>query len=88
MGSAVKLGDAEYTKLVDKLMHKRTLLTESECKSEVESIQGGAVSSFEGEPIGTYAVVPGGVQITLDPPKKKRGRPPGSRNRPRSGDKQ
>lgn len=85
----MKLGDIEYAALVEKRQREirgnvsSVKMTEQECAAEISNITGGAVSSFEGETIGSYAVVPGGVEITLDPPKKKRGRPVGSKNRPK-----
>lgn len=92
----MRIGDAEYTKLVDKLMgHKHTQLTESECESEVKEIVGGAVSSFaesdvqdrtvnEVQPIPPYVnSIMNKQQSAIIP--RKRGRPKGSRNRPKSG---
>jgi len=91
----VKPGDYEYDQLVNKLLrerrlHKSTTMTEAETQAEIERIQDGAKSSFEGEMkpsnmpnaiVDIYDVSP----LTGILPKKRRGRPPGSRNKPKLG---
>lgn len=58
-------------------MHKTTQMTEAETQAEIARIQDGAVSGFEVE-------LESPIVATLDaPPRKRRGRPPGSRNRPK-----
>ena len=65
--------------------HKVTQLTESECKQEIEAIVGGAKSSFEED--GKLYIY-GPVETTTEnfsvaPAPKRRGRPKGSRNKPK-----
>lgn len=75
----MRLGDADYDALVRKFMHKLTVLSVEECAKEIADITGGAVSSFAD---GRYIPPdPQPTQVTNIP--KRRGRPPGSRNKPK-----
>lgn len=84
-----------YDDLVERLARERdekrfkpTKLTEAECQAEIAQIQDGAKSSFEGEMkpsnmpnaiVDIYDVSP----LTGILPKKRRGRPLGSKNKPK-----
>lgn len=75
----MKLGDREYTKLVESKLHKLTVMTESETAAEIANIQDGAVSSFANE-VEERTV----MEVQPIPPKqKRRGRPPGVKNKPK-----
>lgn len=65
-------------------MHTRKTLTEAELIAEIQAIQGGAVSSFEASSptiIGND-MIQAGIEAMI-PIKKSRGRPKGSKNRPK-----
>ncbi len=90
----MKPGDYEYDQLVNKLLrerrlHKSITMTEAETQAEIDHIQDGAKSSFEGE---SSISLDGKILVRVDDvaglptfsePKKRRGRPKGSRNKPK-----
>ena len=78
----MKLGDSAYDKLVRKHMHKLTVLTEKECAEEIAAISGGI---FDGRyiPPASEPSQNHGPILAEPPLKKRRGRPPGSKNRPK-----
>lgn len=92
----MKIGDAEYDALVARLGHKHIQMTEKECADEIAKVTDGAVSTFAREHVGVEKVdrekTVTEIAKTLEPTigqvlehevKKRRGRPPGSRNRPK-----
>ncbi len=84
---------AWYDKLVEAKMHKVTQLSEAETAKEIADIQDGAKSSFsDGSELAIMETLDGpdlGLKLNADgsmegfPIKKKRGRPRGSKNKPK-----
>ena len=66
--------------------HKLTVMTPQECQAEIAGIQDGAVSKFsiqQANHVGTSDGVWADYPLAEPPLKKRRGRPLGSRNRPK-----
>lgn len=81
----MRIGDSDYIKLVEKHLHKLTVLTEKECAEEVKTIQDGAISSFEPHQNAWKGQAPtGSMELPSSQQPKRRGRPPGTKNKVKS----
>lgn len=81
----MKLKDASYDALVEKHMHSHKQMTPEETKAEIEKVQDGAMSSFENAISSipkNETVYKGTIEGIMVIPKK-RGRPKGSKNKPK-----
>lgn len=79
----MKYPSREYDELVRKNMHKVTHLSESECAKEIEAI----IPNYQAHEFGCACL----ECLTAAPqmqemvaPKKRRGRPPGVKNKPKA----
>lgn len=84
----MRIGDAEYTKLVEKHLHKLTVLSEKQCAAEIAAVEDGAISSFVTKEDlaasgGQAFEIPSVSLAQPSPVVRKRGRPVGSKNKPK-----